>query len=635
MIHRMSDITARNPTPDPEPKLLADPALCPCNSGLRRTRCCGLTASGLPDPANHSLLDATVELAKTARTGGRNREAERHLLQVLDLAPLHREALRVLYELRRAENRLQAAEALIKRICAIDPPVAVILLQYAQLLIGLGRHADAETPARAALKLAPREAAAHHMIGMIFTETNRILAGERHYRLALSFSEPRDQAIIGNLAWNLKLQGRLDEAATLYQSAIEQRADNPRTLSGLAQVEAGRGHLDRAEALIGQAKAAAPNDRMIGLLDALARLQRNDPTGCIERINATATAIASQSLVATELAAKGHALERLGDIDAAFDAYQQARTFQRERAGRRFNPAPLDQRLAALKQTFVSDRLGALPRAAIQPGAPMPIFLLGTARSGTSLLESMLAQVQGIDPADDRGPLSDLSRLLPKMVAGLGGPAGEFPDALIDTIAGDARDVIPMRGARYLRTMQVSGIANAETRFVTDRSADLPWTLGLAAMLFPTAPVIQVLRHPLDVGLSCFAQDRLYAGNAGVTLESAAKLYDTTMSAIGHIRGQMTLRYLPIRYEDLITAPVVTFARVLDFIGISADAAAALTAPARKVPRTPSYAVTREKLHRRSLNRHQNFAARLDPMRPVLNPWIEALGYTHSAQQAA
>ncbi len=635
MIALMSATTARHQTSEPEPKLLADPTLCACNSGLRRTRCCGLSSAGLPDPANHSLLDATVELAKTARTGGRNREAERYLLQVLDLAPLHREALRVLYELRRAENRLQAAEALIKRICSIDPPVAVILLQYAQLLIGLGRHADAEAPARAALKLAPREAASHHMIGMIFTETNRVLAGERHYRLALSFSEPNDAAIISNLAWNLKLQGRLDEAAALYQSAMAQRAENPRTLSGLAQVEAGRGNFDRAVALIGQAKEAAPSDRMIGLLDALARLQRNDPTGCIERIDATAAAIAPQSLVATELAAKGQALERLGDFEAAFSAYQQARSFQRERAGRRFDPAPLDQRLAALKQTFLSDRLGALPRAPIQPGAPMPIFLLGTARSGTSLLESMLAQIPGIDPADDRGPLPDLSRLLPKMIAGLGGPASEFPDALIDTIAGDARDVIPMLGARYLRSLQISGIANAETRFITDRSADLPWTLGLAAMLFPTAPVIQVLRHPLDVGLSCFAQDRLYPGNAGVTLESAAKFYDITMSAISHIRGQMTLRYLPVRYEDLITAPVATFARVLEFIGIQVDAAAALTAPARKVPRTPAYAVTREKLHRRSLNRHQNFGARLDPMRPILNPWIEALGYTPSTQQAA
>jgi hypothetical protein len=94
-----------------------------------------------------------------------------------------------------------------------------------------------------------------------------------------------------------------------------------------------------------------------------------------------------------------------------------------------------------LKQTFLSNRLGALPRAPIQPGAPMPIFLLGNARSATSLLESMLAQVQGIDPADDRGPLPDLSRLLPKLVAGLGGPVGEFPDALIDTIAGEASGV--------------------------------------------------------------------------------------------------------------------------------------------------------------------------------------------------
>ena len=640
MISFMNDRVAQLPASTLEPPLLAEPALCPCQSGLRRLRCCGLSASGLPDPANHGLLDAAVERAKTARANGRNREAEQHALQVLDLAPLHRDALRLLYDIRRGENRIQAAEALIKRLCRIDPPVTVVLLQYAQLLIGMGRHAEAEAPARSALKLAPRESAAHHMMGLIFTETNRVIAGERHYRLALGLSEPRDPAIIGNLAWNMKLQGRLDEAAALYQmvieqSAAEQRPDSPRTLSGLAQVEAGRGNFERSEALIAQVLTASPDERTVGMLDALTKLHRGDPAGCIVRIEATAAAIAPQSLVATEYAAKGQALERLGNYDGAFECYQQARAFQRERAGRRFDPAPLDQRLAALRRTFLSDQLGSLPRAPIQAGAPMPIFLLGTPRSGTSLLDSMLTQIQGIDPADDRGPLPDLARLLPSMVTGLGGPAGEFPDALIETIAGDARDLIPMLGARYLRSLQSTGIATAETRFVTDRNAELPWFLGLGAMLFPTAPVIHVLRHPLDVGLSCFAQDRLYPGNAGVTLESAAKFYDSSMAAIGHIRGQMTLRYLPIRYEDLVTAPVATLSKVLDFIGINADAATALTAPARKLPRAPAYAVLREKLHRRSLYRHQHFATQLDPMRPLLDPWINTLGYAQTAQQAA
>ncbi len=616
-------MSATTLTPRPE----FSPALCACGSGLRAVRCCKLEPAGLPDPVNHAAFDTLIEQARTARTANRNREAERHVLQILDLAPHHREALRLLFELRRAEGRIAAAEALIARIASIPPDVAAAHVQHAQILINQSRHAEAEIPARRAVALLPRDATIHHMLGIIFTETNRLTAGERHYRLALGYAEQRDAALLGNLAWNLRQQGRLDEAAATYDATLAIKRDNPRGLAGYAQVEAGRFRLDQAEALLAEATTLAPADRMIAVLSALVRLHRDDPDAALAKIEATAAAIAPQSLVATEFAAKGMALERLGRFDEAWNAYQSGRAFQRERANRRFDPAPIAARLATVRSTFLADRLSGLPRPGQIPGGATPIFLLGTPRSGTGLLEQLLSQCPGIDPADTRAPLPDLAHLLPALVSGLGGSAESFPDALIATTAGDQRDILPMLANRYLAILRASGVSTAESRFVTDRHPDLPWLLGFAATLFPTAPVIHVLRHPLDIALSGFAQDKLYEGNAGVTLAGMATLFDAQMNAIAQVRGQTTLRYLPIRYEDLVRDPAGTLRLVLDFIGITADVHALLDTPPRAIPRAPGHRLVQLPPHRRSLYRHRSFGAVFDEALPILTPWIERLGY--------
>jgi Flp pilus assembly protein TadD len=610
-------------------------ASCACGSGLRRVRCCGFDAAAGADPAQYKALDALAETMQGARQAGRNREAERHALSLLDLAPLHPQGLRILFEIRRDEKRLAAAEALVRRLAALDPPAAPFYLQYAQLLINQGRHAEAGTPVRRALALAPRDASAHHLAGIVFTETGRPLPGEQHYRLALDLLPAPEATILGNLAWNLKLQGRLTEAAALYANVLKLQPGRLRSLAGAAQVHAAMGDLARARALLAEARAQSPDNRTIGLLDVLMHLRAGDAPAALALLERRAQEVPLPGLTASEFAAKGQALERLGRDHEAFAAYRAGRAFQQDHARRRFDTAAPEAREKALRAVFIADRLGALPRPEPLPGQPSPIFLLGVRRSGTSLLELLLCRVPAIDPADERAPLNELVRLLPKLVAGLSGVERPYPAALAETIAGEAREVLPLLARRYLTILRASGVTDAATRHVTDRSPDLVWTLGLGSLLFPDAPVIHLLRHPLDVVLSGFAQDRLYEGNAGLTLQSLAKLYDIQMSMIGHFRGQMTLRYLPIRYEDLAADPAGVLDRIFGFTGIAADPGAILAGAPRPVPRAPSHQILREPPHRRSLYRHRKFGPVFEEIMPLLAPWIERLGYEQPVLQAA
>lgn len=607
------------PRPDPTP--------CNCGSGLRARRCCALDEGGPPDPAHHALIAPHMKQARAAADAGRHLEAERLVLQILDLAPLHPEALRLLYDKRRAEGRIAAAIALVARIAALPPETPAAHVQHAHLLVKAARHAEAEAPARRAVLLAPRDPVGHHLLGLIQTETGRAAYGERHYRIAEALSETTDPVLLGNLALNLRQQGRLDEAATIYARVLQGAGRTPRGIGEFAQVEAGRGRHDAAAALAAEAAAADPDNRSLAVLRDLVRLRAGEAGAVLERIAATEARIAPRPLMTTELALRGRALERLGRYEDAWAAYQAGRAFQRDHARRRFDPAPIEARLAAIQSTFQANRLLGLPRAETPANAPKPVFLLGTPRSGSSLLEHLLAQAPDIDPGDSRAPLPDLARLLASLVASFGGPEASFPAALHATTAGEARDIPGILAMRYASLRRANGIAGPQARFVTDRHPDLPWLLGLVTTVFADAPVIHVLRHPLDVVLSGFAQDRLYEGDAGVTLASLARLYDAQMSAIAQVRGQVTMRYLAVRYEDLVGDTAATVGRVLAFIGHAGDPAAMIAAPPRAVPRVPAYRAELEPLHRRAVFRHRLFGDVFGEAMPVLAPWIERLGY--------
>jgi len=100
---------------------LAPSSKCPCGSGLSRTRCCELNLATLGAPEANRHLVPLEERAIHARRTGAGEAAERLALDVLELAPGRVRALTVLYEIRKAQNKRPAAEALIRRIVALEP----------------------------------------------------------------------------------------------------------------------------------------------------------------------------------------------------------------------------------------------------------------------------------------------------------------------------------------------------------------------------------------------------------------------------------------------------------------------------------------------------------------------------------
>ena len=609
-----------------------DDVLCRCASGLRRVRCCDADMSAWPEAAALEALDAQGQEAVRFFNEKKFSEAEALALKLLDLAPNLRPALRVLYEIRKAQKRGTAEEALAVRLAALPGAPAVRAasnLLLAQYYVGQGRYAQARPPAAEAVMAAPKDATAQHVLGVVLTESGTLQAGERHYRQALAVLGRDDGVVLANLAWNLKLQGRLDEAVAIYETALALRPDNRRGQGGYAQVEFARGNREKALRLLDEGLGRWPDDRTLRLLRAMADLAMGNAEAVLARLSD-----APETLMAAELCTRGQALGRLGQPVEAVQHYSAAKRLQRERHGQQYQAEEFAAKAAACKAYFTAERLQPLPRAAAV-AARQPVFLLGFARSGSSLLEQLLAQVPGFAAGDEFFPVADLNEVIPA----LAGAARGYPEALDQSLVGDGWLLPERLRQRYEEARMRLGLARPEVKFVTDRSASNHWQLGLIKLLFPEAPVIHVLRHPLDVVLSNFGQDRRLEGNCGVSMPALARHYALVMSVIRHLRGQLTLRYLPVRYEDLVNDTAASLRRVVEFAG--ADPAgippeAVLRANSAMPPGpVPAHFAGREPVHGRGVYRYRAYQSQMPDLfaevREILDPWIAELKYAQAA----
>jgi len=202
-----------------------------------------------------------------------------------------------------------------------------------------------------------------------------------------------------------------------------------------------------------------------------------------------------------------------------------------------------------------------------------------------------------------------------------------YPEALAELWMGDRRDGLDELRDYYLERVRRLGILMPETAWFTDKMPLNETHLGLIALIFPQAPLIHVLRHPLDVVLSTFSNNLTHGFYCAYALETAARHYLLTMDLVEHYRAQMALRYLPVRYEDIVDDQETTVRRMLDFIGEPFDRRCLDFHQNRRYARTASYAQVSEPLYDGSRYRYRHYRRQLVPAIEILMPAIERLGY--------
>ncbi len=528
-----------------------------------------------------------------------------------------------LSENRKAGGQNAPAEALLRRRIALDANDFRAITELALMLMTRGSLAEAELHARNAVRIAPENPHAHNLMGMILTEAHKPQLGEYHYRRVLYLSGTRDPILLANLAWNLKTQGKMDEARGLYQESVSLAPSVPQTLLGWIRLEEADRQFDKAAEILGRAEAAFPLNPSFLLARAVLLGRKRQYESALATLDEIARISQGGNLGPDELLEKGLLLDRMGRYADAFAAFDEGKRKAREWSGQSYLADHAQRLVTRLANFFTAGRLRILPRADVLDGTPQPIFVLGFPRSGTTLVEQTLSSHPRISAGDELPLISEIADIMPRLFES---PLS-YPEALVELWMADHLEGLNNLRDHYLRRVRQLGIVEPGSDWFTDKMPLNETHLGLIALLFPAAPLIHVLRHPLDVVLSVFSNNLTHGFFCSYELELAARHYVLVMDLVEHYRREMTLRYLPIRYEDIVDDQEASVRQMLDFIGAPFDERCLRFHENWRYARTASYAQVTEKLYDRSRFRYRRYLRQLEPVVPILRPVIERLGY--------
>jgi len=244
-------------------------------------------------------------------------------------------------------------------------------------------------------------------------------------------------------------------------------------------------------------------------------------------------------------------------------------------------------------------------------------FLVGFPRSGTTLLDRMLSAHPDIEVLEEKSLFSALHQdwSEPGTLEAL----ADLNDAQIT----DAREIYRREMSRHQRQPQRS--------LVIDK---LPLNLAclfLIHRLFPAAPVIFLQRHPLDVCLSCYFQSFELAASMAyfLDIQDTTQYYHAVMQVAALSMDQVGNPLQRLRYEDLVAAPEEQLKALLNFLALAWDDSVLEYRHQGGVDtsNTPSYQQVSQPLHSRSIRKWQHYTKQLESSLPILQPWMNYLGY--------
>ncbi len=479
---------------------------------------------------------------------------------------------------------------------------------------GLGRchlnreHSEpAEQAFRRALSLSPQLPPAHAGLAYALVAQGRYPEAEASARRAIALGEQRAD-VHNTLARSLIAQDKLDEAeAALAQAlAIEPQSPDARFLRGnLAKV---RGNMSEAEEIYRHVLKNEPNFPGWGQVAQMKTFRERDSD--VEKMEAqlAASKDAPPSTRVEVLFALAKVYDDLGDADRAFAYLQEGNALQDSLYA--YDPTGDESRLTRIESLFTSEFIHAFPEGG-QTGV-QPIFIASMPRSGSTLMEQMLAshpQVRG------GGELDHFARVATGLSLKWGAEPA-FPNLDPAMAAADLREA----GKRYADL--TTSLRLICPRF-TDKSLTNFQYVGLIRMMLPDARVVHIRRHPLATGFGLYRQRFAFGLGYAYSFEKIAQYYRAYARLMLHWRHACPEVVTEVFYEALIQDPKRELARILEDLDLPFNPAVLEFYRTERPVRTASLVQVREPLSTRGLERHKAYEGHLEPLRALLQPEIQ------------
>jgi len=512
------------------------------------------------------MLVRALQLVKSGKLG----PAERLARDFLKEQPANVTAIRLLADIGSRVGALEDAEKLLQRCLELDPDFDLARLNYADVLKKREKLEEAIEQVNRLLDKEPKR------FGYLVTRAGILIKmgdfdrAVPAYQYLIDNFPARPRITLGQ-GHALKTVGRLDDAIAAYRTTIEQQPGFGDAYWSLANLKTFRFEDDDISAMKTElGKKDCDQEDYFHLCFAL-----------------------------------GKAYQDRKQFNESFHYYKTGNDLKKKLEG--YDAGRNSLAVARMSEVCTGDFL----TANVGCTAPDPIFIVGLPRSGSTLLEQILASHSQVDGTKELVHiLAIVSRLSGKKKKT---EASRYPEAIRSLSAEDAMAL----GEEYLER---SAIQRDSAPYFIDKAPNNFLHIGLINIILPNAKIIDARRHPMGACFSGYSQ--LFAKGQSFTygLDNVGRYYCDYVKIMDHWDEVSPNKVLRVQYEDVVNDTEVQIRRILDYCGLPFEQACLEFYKTDRAVRTPSSEQVRQPIYKGGLDMWRNYEMHLDELKSSLAP---------------
>ena len=498
-----------------------------------------------------------------------------------------------------AAQRGDYAEAVVrlKEVLLADENHVTALNNLGDALCFLGRYPEAEHAYRRAVQANPKRADAQLKFGTALNWRGDFLGAETALRRAVKL-EPRSPNVLCVLGHTLTALDRADDAKECFEKALRLKPRSTDALCGLAWLASMEGRFGDADILLRRALDFDPECTEAHTWLVEQRRMTHADKDWLER----AQRMLERRMAPIEESrlhfAIGKYFDDVGDYAQAFEAFRKANE-QRKKVAAVYDRAARTAWVDDVIRQYTAERI-ATPMDAAND-SQRPVFVVGMMRSGTSLVEQIIAshpQAMGAGELQFWGLLEYKHHELLRGIAPDLGVGAKLAQAYIDELNRHSSEAI---------------------RVIDKTPVNVDY-LGFIHRVLPNARFIYMRRDPVDTCLSCYFQNFVNAASFAMDLQDLAHYYREHRRLVAHWRSVLPKDVLlEVPYEMLIAEPEVWSRRILEFIGLGWDPRVLEFHKTERTVLTASHWQVRQKIYSSSVGRWKHYQKYIGPLLKLRN----------------
>lgn len=521
--------------------------------------------------------------------------------RALEIMPNFAEIHNNLGDVLLGQGRMDEAEAAINKALEIKPDSHDFLGNLGMLYLTQNRLDEAESTFREALRVQPDFAQNRNNLGNVLRKKGKLIEAETEFNRALA-SNPQSTTVLHNLGNLLLDLNRLEQGLELHQRVVNINPDDALAHRNLGVTQAILGDIQSAEN--SYRKSLSLNSDETETFYRLAEVKNFESSDSdLEKLEKV---LESGSFPPKDLTylhyAAGKAYADIGDVDKSFSHYATGASAKRSTIN--YEVGTDENFFKKIAETFSEKRIQEICDNGFQ--CNVPVFVVGMPRSGTTLVEQILASHPETLGAGER---FDIQRLV-KRTNTLKG--NQFPDWISNFTENDYQQF----GKNYWEGLQQA--APEATRIIDKMPNNFRFP-GLIAGMLTGAKIIHVKRNPLDTCLSCFTHLFEDTQNYSYDLGELGKFYRAYWELMVHWKKVLpTELYHEVQYEDIVSDPEKSIKKMLSHCELEWNPACMKFHETKRVVPTASLVQVRQPLYESAIERWRLYERHLQPLIDVL-----------------